>query len=412
MTRPQKPVYWVLLAVAVVAMPLFLRVGCRSSTSASTDAKNKTLYQCPMHPAIVSSNSGNCPICGMRLTRVEQGSKAKTQSAAGDKGKLLYYRHPMRPDVTSPTPSKDEMGMDYIPVYEGGESSGEGAIRIPGHAEVFISPARQQLIGVQTEVVEERLMAQTIRTIGRVAYDPELYGFLSEYKEAVAAREKMKESPLLEVRERAEALVRSAALRLKLLGLGDAQITDFTNGDGASNLLLSSENAWIYADIYEYEAGSIKPGQPAHITAVALPGMRFEGTVKSVDAVFSAATRTLRARIEVPNTNQALKPEMFVDVVIESPLGIKPAIPKEAVFHAGETQLVFVDKGEGHIEPREIQVGAEAGGYVEVSSGLSAGEKVVRSANFLIDSESRFRAAAQGFKGSPKKPAEGKPADD
>ncbi len=393
----RKRIVWLLVAGTVIAMPLLLRAGGESGKQASRHAHEEALYQCSMHPQVVSSKPGDCPICGMRLTRGERKGKTLAKGASGEQGKPLYYRHPMRSDVTSPAPAKDEMGMDYIPVYDEAQTSSRGT-PVPGHAEIFLSPERQQLIGVQTATAEERPLAMTIRTVGRVAYDPELYGVLSEYREAVAAQAKMKNSPLPEIRERADALVRAAALKLKLLGFSDSQTVEFVKtGEQAGNLLLSSEIAWIYADIYEYEAGAVKPGQSAQITAVGLPGTRLNGVVKSVDAVFNAATRTLRARIETQDPEKMLKPEMFVDVVIEVPLGTRLAIPEEALFQAGETQLVFVAKGEGHFEPRQIQAGHQAGGYYEVLSGLSAGEKVVRSSNFLIDSESRFRAAAQGF---------------
>lgn len=388
---------WLLIVAVVISIPFLIKSESKKSSS-STESKQEALYQCSMHPSVVSNKPGNCPICGMRLTRVEQGGNSKARPPSGEKGKILYYRNPMRPDVTSPKPAKDDMGMDYIPVYEEGNSS-FSETHIPGHADVFISPERQQLIGVQTAVAEERPLAMTIRTVGRVAYDPELYSVLSEYREAVAAQQKMKDSPLPEVRERADALVRAAALKLKLLGFSDSQTAELVKtGEQAGNLLLSSETAWVYADIYEYEAGAVQLGQSAQITSASFPGIRLNGIVKSIDAVFNAATRTLRARIETSDPDKVLKPEMFVDVVIDVPLGRKLAIPEEALFQAGETQLVFVDKGEGHFEPRRIQVGHEAGGYYEVLSGLSAGEKIVRSANFLIDSESRFRAAAQGFK--------------
>jgi Cu(I)/Ag(I) efflux system membrane fusion protein len=131
--------------------------------------------------------------------------------------------------------------------------------------------------------------------------------------------------------------------------------------------------------------------------------MRFEGDLITVDPVLNAMTRTLRVRIAVPNGEKALKPEMFVDVVLEVPLGTKLSIPEEAVLDTGERQLVFVDKGEGRIEPREVRVGYEGEGYYEVLSGLAKGEKVVSSANFLIDSESRLRAAVKGFTGGEKR---------
>lgn len=411
MRRNRKIAVWALLAVVVLALGRAVLTrghkGTMSSMAAST--QGKALYQCPMHPTIVSSKPDNCPICGMRLEKVTQAPSASSQKAAGvgptgskGRGKILYYRHPMRADITSPKPAKDEMGMDYIPIHEGEETTAQVS-SIPGHAEIFVAPERQQLIGIQTAVVEERPLSLAIRAVGRVAYDPELYSFLTEYKEALAAQQKMMQSPMPEIREQGDSLVRAARLKLKLLGLSDAQIDGLMkSGEGTTNLLLSSDVAWVYADIYEYETSLVKPGQAAQITTPALPGKRFEGQIRSVDAVLNAMSRTLRARIEVPNAEKLLKPEMFVDVILEAELGTKLAIPENAVIDTGRMQWVFVDKGEGRLDPREVQVGYDASGYYEVLSGLSPGEKVVSSANFLIDSESRLRSAAQGFAGAKK----------
>ena len=170
-----------------------------------------------------------------------------------------------------------------------------------------------------------------------------------------------------------------------------------------TNLLLPMETVWVYADIYAYESGLVKPGQTARITTPAFPKLRYEGAIRTVDPVMNAMTRSLRVRIEVPDTEKLLKPEMFVDVFIEVPLGTNLAIPEQAVVDTGDTQIVFVDTGEGRMEPREVEVGYIADGFYEIFSGLSEGETVISSANFLIDSESRFRAAAQAFKSGQKK---------
>jgi hypothetical protein len=382
-----------LILAAVFSFAIFNSMGKSKAHMAETVSKDEPLYQCSMHPTIVSNKPDNCPICGMRLTRVEASSQPEKPKKEG-RGKLLYYRHPMRGDITSPTPAKDEMGMDYIAVYEGEESGGETSV--PGHGDAMISSERQQLIGVQKAVVEERPLILTIRTVGRVAYDPELYNLFTEYQEAVRSKEKLKDSPLPEVRERAEALLRSTEFKLKLSGIGDEQLDALKKtGESHSNLLLPSNTAWVYADIYEYETGLVKPGQTAKITSPALPRMQLEGKVQTVGPVLNAMSRTLKVRIEVENKDEALKPEMFVDVAIKVDLGTRLAIPEDAVLDTGERQLSFVDKGEGKIEPREIEVGYAADGYYEVLKGLSAGEKVVSSANFLIDSESRLRAAAK-----------------
>lgn len=392
--------------ILIAALPfVFIEAGCKGKHEAHQSGKGKALYQCSMHPHIVSDKPENCPICGMRLTKVDQPSEGG--QAKKGRGKILYYQHPMNPGVTSPVPAKDEMGMDYTPVYEG-DVARAGTITIPGHGEVTISPERQQLIGVESMLIKKMPLSVTIRAVGRVAYDPELYNFLSEYKQALSVQEKVKESQLPEIQERSAALVRSSELKLRQLGLSDAQMKELLKVDQEnSNLLLPTEKAWVYGEIYEYEMKLVRPGQMAQITTQALPGMTFEGKVIAIDPIVNAMSRTLKVRIGVENKDKSLSPEMYVDVVIEAPLGEKLAIPEDALFDMGDKQFVFVDKGEGRFVPTEIKIGHEAEGYYEVLKGLTEGEKVITSANFLIDSESRFRAAAQGA-GSAKKQEQNK----
>ena len=379
----------------VLASSFVLEItGCQSKDHRAAGASaGKSFYQCSMHPTIVSDKPDNCPICGMRLTRVDQ---AYSKKVVPSKRKLLYYRNPMRADITSPKPTKDEMGMDYIAVYEGDDEGG-GSIQIPGHADVVISPERQQLIGVQTSFVEEKNLTTTINAVGRVAHDPDLYNVLAEYRGAVESLERVKHSAIPEIREQGESLVKATTLKLRLMGFSDVQMQESLKSKNNSNLLLPSDKAWVYADVYEYESGLIQTGQKALISSPALPRLRFEGTVKVIDSVLNSMSRTLRVRIEVDNPDKALKPEMFVDVTIEASLGKKLAIPEEALFDTGTNQIVFVDKGEGHIEPRQVRVGYEASGYYELLEGLTKGEKIITYANFLIDSESRLRAAVQGM---------------
>ena len=366
--------------------------------SGSPAQERKPTYQCAMHPQIVSNEPGICPICQMKLQRVDD-APGTTKAPSGER-KVKFYRHPMRPDVASPVPAKDEMGMDYIPVYEDEDAGGVGDV--PGHAPFTLSIERQQLIGVTKGVVERRNLAIEIRAVGRVAYDPKLYQAIVEYRQAMRSKAEIQASPLREAHVGSEALVRGAYLRLRQLGLSEAQIQALAKGDGdPERLLLPGKAVWVYAQVYEYEAPLVQPGQEVIVTAPSQPGRQYQATIAAVDPILDSMTRTVRVRALVPTPDSSLRPESFVHVTLRVPLGEKLAVPQEAVLDTGEHQIVFVTKDEGRFEPRSVQLGRDADGFYEVISGLDAGEQVVTSANFLIDSESRFRAALAAFKGSP-----------
>jgi Cu(I)/Ag(I) efflux system membrane fusion protein len=342
-----------------------------------------------MHPQYTSDKPGECPICHMRLVPIEASSTGNVPSVR----KILYYRNPMNPQATSPTPAKDSMGMDYVPVYndEVKESS------VSGQAMVNMNVVRQQMIGVQTSPVERRGLTQSIRASARVAYDPGLYSAILEHQQAVSALAKLPTSANSEYWAEAESTVSASRLRLRQMGLSDSEIDRLSrDGNSPANLLLGSRGGtvWVYAELYDYEAG-VKSGQEAELTTPAYPGQIFKGKVRSIDPILNSESRTLRARIETPNPDGLLKPEMYLTAIIHTALGKQLAVPDTAVMDTGTRQLVFVEKAPGQFDPREVRLGRDADGYFEVLSGLQEGEKVVTSANFLIDSESKLKAAAQ-----------------
>lgn len=436
----------VVIAVLCAGLAAFGAYVLYHRAQAPHEAHQTLLYQCPMHPAVTAEKPGSCPICGMDLVPVEpaaapSASTTSTASAATGKqicllhkckmancrmelplkpgetvtcpvcgthtappaedgGRILYYRNPMDPSVTSPVPMKDQMGMDYVPVYA--EEAAAGGIS--GQASTVISDQKRHLIGMKTAALERRKLSFTVRASGTVAYDPELYNAISEHHSAMVAREKVKDSPWPDVHERAEALVRASALRLRQLGLSEEKIASYTGTETLpENLLIggSGGSVWVYAQIYEYEISNVRPGLSADITTPAYPGRVFRGTVRTVDPNLSPETRSLRARIEVPNPGGLLKLEMFVNAAIKADLGTALALPEGALLDSGTRKLVFVDLGEGRIEPREVRVGREADGYYELLSGAKEGEKVVTSANFLIDSESKLKSLVAPAKKKP-----------
>jgi hypothetical protein len=400
----------VVLAVALgggVALYLFHRPAGEALPPEAAAPGSHHKYQCAMHPQIVSDKPGTCPICGMKLQPVEDEAAA---APTGGGRTIAFYRHPMRPEVTSPVPAKDEMGMDYVPVYtdelQGGQAGRTGApppsAAPPGHAPFTLSPARQQLIGVRRAPVQRRPLTVAIRAIGTVAYDPGLYQAVVEYRQALRARAQLAQSTVPEALSGADGLVRAAAVKLRQKGISEAQLAQVARGEGdPTNLLLPGKSVWVYAQVYEYELGLVRPGQTLTITAPSLPGRRLTARIAGIDPIIDPATRTARVRALVSTPAGDLRPESFVDVSIEVPLGERLAVPEDAVLDTGTHRIVFVVRGQGEFEPRAVELGRDAQGFYEVLSGLKEGEEVVVAANFLIDSESRFRSALRAFESQP-----------
>jgi Cu(I)/Ag(I) efflux system membrane fusion protein len=158
---------------------------------------------------------------------------------------------------------------------------------------------------------------------------------------------------------------------------------------------------WVNADIYEFELAPIHVGQKATITLSYYPGRIFAGKVSWISPVLDEKTRTAKVRLEFSNRDFILKPEMYTNAEIEIDGGRKLAIPDEAVLDSGLRKVVFIDKGEGRFAPAEVKLGGKFDGYYEVLSGLSPGERIIASAGFLLDSESRLKEAMGAMAGMP-----------
>ncbi|MGA2092474.1 MAG: efflux RND transporter periplasmic adaptor subunit [Sedimentisphaerales bacterium] len=357
----------------------------------------KDVYYCPMHPTYTSDRPGDCPICNMSL--VKRASAAEQKPVKSVERKILYYRNPMDPTVTSPVPMKDSMGMDYVPVYE--EAAPAQAVG------VHISPEKQQLIGVKKAKVEKRKLSGQILTVGRVAYDPALFTAQQEYLQAMKSSGTIRREEGY-IEQQSASLMRSMKQKLLAMGMSEEEIAEMEKrGRPEQSLYLPTsedKDVWVYVTIYEYEAGLVKTGTPVEVRALAYPGEVFEGKVISVTPILEAATRTLKVRTLVVNPDNKLKLEMFVNVAINYDLGEKLALPDEAVMHAGTRDIVFIARPDGYFEPRQVKLGHRAKGYYEVLQGVAENDEVVTSANFLIDSESKLNAVL-GQMGEPNQPS-------
>jgi Cu(I)/Ag(I) efflux system membrane fusion protein len=355
-------------------------------------AKQKDIYYCPMHPSYTSDRLGDCPICNMKLVKKEEAERIEKE-VKEPKDICVLHNCPMLAEgkACPMLISGDVSDCPYCGAHLKKGKEGEG---------FYISLEKQQLIGVKTDKAISRPLSKTIRTVGRVAFDPELYKAQQEYIEALNTLEKVKDSGQDEVVKRSRALVEAAKLKLKLQGLSLEQIEELEKTkENDQSLLISASDfryAWVYATIYEYELEWVKAGQEAQISAASYPGKEFKGTILAIDPVFDATTRSVRARIKVDNKEALLKPDMYVDVQIISDLGAYLAVPREAIMDSGLRKIVFLSLDNGHFKPVKVKTGISTEEYIQVLEGLKQGDVVVTSGNFLIDSESKLKSALEG----------------
>lgn len=375
--------------------------------------------------------------------------------------KVLFYRNPMGLPDTSPTPKKDPMGMDYIPVYEGEDEAGGPA----GTNQIKISTDKIQKLGVRTEAAATRTLGRSVRAAGRVepderrvhvispkfegyverlyvnvtgqpvgkgqplfdVYSPELVSAQREYaiavqgvqamsgaaSEAQAGMKQLAQSSLARLRnwdlspEQVDALVktgearRTVTFRSPVSGIVTekkaVQGMRFMPGEMLYQVTDLS-SVWVVADVFEQDIGMVKTGAKATVRINAYPDKTFEGRITYVYPTLKPETRTIPVRVELSNPGQLLKPAMFTQVEVQ--VGARApvlAVPDSAVIDSGTRRIVLVQVREGRFEPREVKLGSRSENYVEVLDGVREGEQVVVAANFLIDAESNLKAAIGGM---------------
>lgn len=441
-----------LLALIVLAGGGWLIAGC-SKSAEQTTSQSKTLYTCGMHPQVIQDHPGNCPICGMKLTPIRNPASAAAASAT-DQGKILYYKSTMIPGETSPKPGKDSMGMDMVPVYEHQAAAASSS-------EIEVDPVTIQNMNLQTTTVQRGPLRRVIRTVGTIAYNEttladvttKFKGWIEKLDVDATGQLVHRGEPLFDIyspelysaeveylltlkqgsTNDAGALVlrETAVNKLKFYDISDAQIAELEKtGQPRKTLQILAPidgfvieknvvqgqmvNAgmklyqladlgivWVYAQIYEQDLPYIQLGQEAVVKLASLPDREFRGRVTYVYPNVDEKTRTAKVRLEFENPGYFLKPGMFVSVQITSEL--EPSallVPDSAILRSGEKNTVFVALPGGKFDPRTVTLGPEAEhDQYEVVSGLRAGERIVTSGQFLLDSESQLREAIQKMRG-------------
>ena len=434
-TAAASVVRWGLVALmAGVAVASVMYVYGRSggavpggSASAAHEAEHRKRYRCPMHSQIIRDRPGECPICGMTLVPFEV--------ASGDDGGR-EARAPSSPAGLTPiqlSPERVQLaGIRTAPVVRrrlGDELAAAGVV----------AENERGLAAITTRFsgwIQDLLVAETGRRVTKgqplaTVYSPDV---LSAEQEFLTARRWSASappagsgvSPVHAHESLTGGMADDARKRLELLGVAPQEIDEIARTGQAQRAVTIRSPAngtvirrgavaggyvqpgselfaiadlstvWFIAEVYEHDMARVHVGQAARIELTGLPGRVVTGRVQFLYPSVSAETRTMRVRVEVVNRGGDLRPGMFGTMHLDLPGGPVLVVPAEAVVDTGDAQYLFVAKAGGRFEPRQVKTGARGAGYVEIWGAVAEGEVVVTTANFLIDSESRLRAAIEG----------------
>lgn len=407
-------------------------------------------WTCAMHPSVRLKEPGQCPICGMETTPVWKKDNSQTEPMAQermeekdstengeDMSDMQGHDHSsmgVRPkpgsdqevkSTFSVNPERQQMiGIKTEPVTM---RTMDKDIRTVGMVEIM----ETNIEHIHTKIegwIDKVFVDFTWQYVKKgdplfSIYSPELVSTQEEYLLALRSKDLLAKSDFPEISQGANSLMEATRRRLELWDISENQIRDlertgkvkdsviiyspisgnvieknafdnkFVDPNTTVYTIADHSRVWVQVDIYENEISMIKLGQKARMTMASFPGEVFEGEVKFINPHLNSETRTVKVRLEFPNPDLKLLPEMYADISLEIPIGEKLSIPTSAVLRTGKQDVVFVDKGNGTFEIRRVQLGQKTGSYYEVLRGLKSGEQVVSRANFLIDSESKVQAA-------------------
>ncbi len=415
----------------------------------------------PMHPAYKANKPGTAPDCGMALVPKFADEEGGTATGSANERKVLYWYDAMNPTHRYEKPGKAPDGMDLVPKYADEESAGgmaPGTVKVDATRQQLIGvrtavvdrePLARMIRTTGQLTADERNIAHVhlkvsgwieqvyVDFVGQLVkkgqplftlYSPDLVATQEEYLIAKRGEKSLGSSQFVDVAQGSQSLLRSARARLKLWDISDDQIKKLDEtGEISRTMTFYSpingfvmdrkafphtaitpdmelytvadlSNIWVNADVYEYEVPYVRVGQRASMELSYYPGKTYAGRVTFINPTVDPIARTVKVRLEFANPNFELKPQMFADVQLKIDYGTQVVVPQEALLDSGNEQTVFVAHDNGYFEPRKVKIGAKLEGKVVVLSGLKAGETIVTSGNFLIDSESRLKNAMGGMK--------------
>jgi RND family efflux transporter MFP subunit len=441
------------LAMVLALLAFLVAASCSKHEAGAGKDSKIDHWTCTMHPSVHSKDPGNCPICSMDLVPVMKGS---ANPATSSKNAPKHDHAAML--AGKPTGGSGEMqGMPGMPGMKAGaesKASQTNEFIVPverqqqigvTYAKVERKPLAHTIRSVGLIVPDKSRNWQFVSRVdgyvqklnvtspGQVVekdapllsiYSPDLLTSEREFVELLRMRDQAKSK---DARETPQRLIESAKRRLQLWNVTPEQVAELERTRKATDTLTllspfrgvvqsvpveQGKNVkvgemlvevadlslvWMWAEFYENELSMLQVGQKLAITAKSYPGQNFDGTIALIDPFINETKRTAKVRIDIPNADFKLRPGMYVNAELAMDMGEALTVPLSAVMPTGSRNVVFVDKGEGKLEPRIVQLGSKYGDIYEVQSGLQGGERVVSSANFLIDAESKVQGALKDF---------------